>query len=91
MEGVDSLDAYGRLSAYLEALEVVDDFAVRRVAGNEVLISLSSRGGVDLLMRTIALQRVLQLVDDPVDAVPVSFPEADSNRPDLSYRLIPGP
>jgi hypothetical protein len=90
VDGVDSLDAYGRLSAYLEALELVDDFAVRRVAGNEVLFSLSIRGGVDLLMRTIALQRVLQLADDSVDAVPAGFPESDSNRPDLSYRLIPG-
>ena len=91
VEGVDSLDAYGRLSAYLEALEVVDGFAVNRVADSEVLFTLSIRGGVDLLMRTIALQRVLQLAEDPADPSPVNFPEVESNSPDLRYQLIAGP
>jgi len=90
VNGVDSLDDYGRLSAYLAALEVVDEFAVNRVADSEVLFSLSIRGGADLLMRTIALQRVLQLAEDPVENAQIGFPELDSNRPDLRYRLIPG-
>jgi len=91
VDGVDSLDAYGRLSAYLDRLEVVDEFAVNRVADSEILFSLSIRGGVDLLMRTIALQRVLQLVEEPVAATSVGFPELNSNAPDLRYQLIAGP
>jgi len=92
VDGVNSLDAYGRLSAYLTALEVVEDFAVNRVAESEVLFSLSVRGDVDLLMRTIALRRVLQLVEEPVDAArPGGFPDLGSNTPELRYQLIAGP
>jgi hypothetical protein len=91
VDGVDSLDAYGRLSAYLAALEVVDDFAVKRVAESEVLFSLSVRGDADLLMRIIALQRVLQLAERPADLRPGSFPNLDGVTPDLRYQLIAGP
>jgi hypothetical protein len=91
VNGVDSLDAYGRLSAYLAALEVVDDFAVNRIAESEVLFSLSIRGDVDLLMRIIALQRVLQLVEEPVGKGPGSFPGSGGDTPDLHYQLIAGP
>lgn len=90
VKGVDDLDAYGRLSAYLAALEVVDDFSVNKVAGSEVLFSLSIRGDADLLIRTIALQRVLQLVEDPIGLGPDAFPELDA-APDLRYQLIAGP
>ena len=91
VDGVDDLDAYGRLSAYLAAIEVVDEFTVDRVDGSEILFSLSVRGDLDLLMRIIALQRVLQLVDEPADGGRVTFPDIDSAAPDLRYQLIAGP
>lgn len=88
VDGVDSLDDYGRLSAYLDALEVVDSFAVNRVEDSAVLLSLSIRGDPDLLMRTIALQRVLQLEENV--ALP-GFPELSGAAPDLRYLLLSGP
>ena len=91
VNGVDDLDDYGRLSAYLAALEIVDNFSVHRVAGSEVFFSLSVRGDVDLLMRIIALRRVLQPIDDQGDNRLGSFPDLGNDRPDLRYQLIAGP
>jgi hypothetical protein len=90
VRGVDDFNAYGRLSAYLGALEIVDDFSVKRVAGSDVLLSLSIRGDLDLLMRTISLQRVLQLVEDPVDIRANPYPDLGDMNPDLRYQLIAG-
>lgn len=90
VDGVEDFDAYGRLSAYLETLEIVDAFSVQRVAGSEVLISLSVRGDLDLLMRIISLQRVLQVVEDPAEERAGVLPGLSDMRPDLRYRLIAG-
>jgi len=91
VNGVDDLDDYGRLNAYLAALEIVDNFSVNRVAGSEVFFSLSVRGDVDLLMRIIALRRVLQPIDDQGDNRLGSLPDLGNDRPDLRYQLIAGP
>lgn len=90
VRGVDDFDAYGRLSAYLGALEIVDDFSVKRVTGSDILFSLSIRGDIDLLMRIISLRRVLQLVEDPVITRADPYPDLGDMNPDLRYQLIAG-
>jgi hypothetical protein len=88
VDAVDSFAAYGRLSAYLGELDLVEGMAVDHVSGDRVVFRLEVRGDADRLMRSIALQRVLQPVDGagagPLAGVP-GGPRA------LHYRLIPGP
>ncbi len=84
VDGVDSLDAYGRLSNYLLALDVVEDFSVDRVADRSVFLSLIVRGDADRLMRSIALRRILRPIDVPPDG-------AGALRSDLRYELLAGP
>lgn len=69
----------------------LENFAVNRVAKSEGLLSLSVRSDGDLLMRIIALQRVLQRVEEPVNIRPRSLPFLDSGAPNLRDRLIAGP
>jgi len=92
VNGVDSLDDYGRVNTYLEALDVVEGHAVDRVAGSEVIFSLEVRGDLDRLMRTIALRRVLQLADERFDANPDDDPFISGvERQTLRYQLIAEP
>jgi len=88
---VDSLDAYGRLSAYLAKLDLIEDLAVERVSGDNVVFMLNIRGDADRLMRSIALQRVLQPADD-IQRSPDNDPFWTPGGPqDLRYRLMAGP
>lgn len=89
VQGVESLDDYGRVSTYLSALNLVENFSVDRVSGSDVTFGLSVRGDVDRLMRTIALRRVLQIVDErsQVSIVDGGMPDIGVQR--LRYRLIP--
>ncbi len=90
VDQVDSLDAYGRLSSYLMQLDLVEALAVDRVSGDRVVFQLQIRGDVDTLMRSIALRRVLQPVDDSM--LPPAGDPFDS-RPgarSLHYRLMAG-
>jgi len=81
VDGVNSLDDYGRLSRYLTTLDVVADYSVDRVEGQIVVFSLQVRGDANQLMRIIALRRVLQPGDD-------SFGGVNSS---LHYTLLAGP
>jgi len=88
VDAVDSLAAYGRLSAYLAELDLVDEIAVDRVSDDRVVYRVKIRGDTDQLMRSIALQRVLQ----PVDVAPEG-PGGDpfgvrEGAPQLHYRLM---
>ena len=88
VDAVDSLDAYGRLSRYLSELDLVEDLAVERVRDDRVVFTLQIRGDVDRLMRSIALQRVLQPVDEPLPA-PLNDPfNTRPDAPQLHYRLM---
>jgi len=80
VDAVDSLDAYGRVSAYLAELDLVEEIAVDRVRNDRVIYRLKIRGNTDQLMRSIALQRVLQ----PVDAAL----EGPGGDPTLHYRVM---
>lgn len=81
VDGVNSLDDYGRLSRYLTSLDVVEDYSVESVAEQTVVFSLQMRGDANQLMRIIALRRVLQPGDD-------SFVPMNSS---LHYKLLAGP
>jgi len=83
VDAVDSLDAYGRLSVYLSELDLVDAIAVDRVSDDRVVFHLKVRGDADRLMRSIALQRVLQPVDEMGDPFGVS-----TGAQALRYRLM---
>jgi hypothetical protein len=69
----------------------LENFAVNRVAKSERLLSPSVRSDGDLLMRIIALQRVLQVVEEPVAIRPGSFPFLGSGARELRDQLITGP
>ncbi len=86
VDGVESLDDYGRLSQYLSALDVIEEFSVDQVSHETVIFSLLVRGDTDRLMRSIALQRMLQPVDDAPGVAGIAPP---SSR--LHYLLIAGP
>lgn len=94
VDGVDSLDDYGRLSRYLSSLDVIEDYSVDRVSDQTIVFSLIVRGDADRLMRSIALQRVLQLVDQSRLSGLRRPPSVDSferSNSGLHYALISGP
>jgi hypothetical protein len=94
VDGVETLDDYGRLSRYMSTLDVVEDYSIERVAERSVILSLLVRGDADRLMRSIALRRVLQPIDSSQGAM---FPPESSLDPfdsvpsNLHYALITGP
>ncbi len=90
VDRVDSLDAYGRLSSYLLQLDLVEELGVDRVSGDRVVFHLQVRGDVDTLMRSIALRRVLQPVDDAGLAPPSDPFGSQSGEQILRYRLMAG-
>jgi hypothetical protein len=88
VDDVGNLDAYGRLSAYLEKLDLVEALAVDTVDGNRVVFSLTVRGDLDRLMRNIALQSVLTPVDAPRPPDDPFGIQAEAQS--LHYRLVSG-
>lgn len=91
VDDVDSLDAYGRLSAYLENLDLVDELSVERVTEDRVIFRLRIRGDADRLMRSIALQRILQPVDTSTWTPDTGAPGLEPAGLALHYRLMAGP
>ena len=63
VRGIGDLEAYGRVSLYLESLSLVNSVAVDRVHGDDVLFSLELRSGPDRLASAINLGKVLFLDD----------------------------
>jgi len=94
VDGVGTLEDYGRLNRYMSSLDVIEDYSVDRVADRTVILSLLVRGDADRLMRSIALRRILQPVDSsegvmlPTEPSLDPFGGAPSN---LHYALIAGP
>ncbi len=94
VDGVNSLDDYGRLSQYLSTLDVIEDYSVDQIAGGTVVFSLLVRGDTDRLMRSIALQSILQPIDNSRDGLIPFEPSMDlfgSVASSLHYVLIAGP
>jgi len=91
VNGVNSLDDYGRVSSYLEGLDVVEDHAVNRVSGSEVVFALKVRGDLDRLMRTIALRRVLQFADEESGLSPSNPFATGVEQQTLQYQLVAEP
>jgi len=94
VDGVGTLEDYGRLSRYMSSLDVIEDYSVDRVADRTVILSLLVRGDADRLMRSIALRRVLQPVDSSQDTMFPAEPLVDpfgSVPSNLHYALIVGP
>jgi hypothetical protein len=94
VDGIGTLEEYGRLNRYISSLDVIEDYSVARVTDRSVILSLLVRGDADRLMRSIALRRVLQPVDSSQG---VLFPPEPSMDPfgsapsNLHYALIAGP
>ena len=92
IEGVESLNDYGRLSDYLSGLDNVDQYSVDQVSGQQILFTLQMRGDADQLVRSIALQRVLRPISGPLGPRAGSLDGgADAGIPTLHYRLSAGP
>ena len=87
--GVESLNDYGRISTYLSALDVIEDYSVNRVSDSDLIFSLSVRGDVERLTRTIALRSVLEVVNGrtPVNVRETNIQDIAAQR--LRYRLVP--
>jgi len=87
--GIETLNDYGRISKYLSALDVIEDYSVNRVSDSDVIFSLSVRGDVEHLTRTIALRGVLEIVNErtQVNVHDASIPDIAAKR--LRYRLVP--
>jgi len=88
VDDVNNLDAYGRLSVYLEQLDLVEALAVDKVDGNRIVFSLSVRGDLDRLTRNIALQSVLTPVEAPRRVGDPFGLQAEAQS--LHYRLMSG-
>ncbi len=71
VSGIEDLDSYGAVLNYLAALSIVEDCQVREVTGDRVLFDLKVRGQPDLLIRTLALGRLLS-PDASADAASAS-------------------
>ncbi len=94
IDGVNSLDDYGRLSRYLSGLDVIENFSVEQIIDRAVIFSLLVRGDVDRLMRSIALRHVLQPANDSQGfAMPRRSPDDPFSGmpPRLHYALLAGP
>ena len=94
VDGVGTLEDYGRLDRYMSSLDVIEDYSVDRVTDRTVILSLLVRGDADRLMRSIALRRVLQPVDESAGGLFPSEPLLDpfgSASANLHYALIAGP
>lgn len=87
IDGVDSLDAYGRVTNYLQNLSLVESLAVASVTGNALVFELDVRGDAERLTSALALRNVLQ----PDSRFAGVQPAADigSRMPDLYYRVGP--
>lgn len=90
VDGVNSLNDYGRLSEYLTGLDLVEHYSVDQVTGQRVIFTLQVRGDAERLMRSIALQRVLRPVADPLRRSGDSRFGAGVDMANLHYRLIAG-
>ncbi|MFW2405129.1 MAG: DUF2066 domain-containing protein [Gammaproteobacteria bacterium] len=90
VDDVNSLDGYGRLSAYLENLDLVDELSVDRVREDRIVFRLKIRGDTDQLMRSIALQRILQPIDTSTWTPDPVAPGLDDGSATLHYRLMVG-
>jgi hypothetical protein len=87
--GIESLDDYGRISNYLSALDVIEDYSVNRVSDNNVIFSLSVRGDVERLARTIALRSVLEAVDERIQVNVGEENIQDIAAQRVRYHLVP--
>jgi hypothetical protein len=66
VQGIETLAAYARITAYLETLTSVRDVQVSEVTPTAVRYSLQLGGSQDSLMRTIAIGTVLEPAPDGI-------------------------
>jgi len=94
VDGVDSLEDYGRLSRYLSSLDVIEEYSVERIADQTVIFSLQVRGDINRLTRSIALRRLLQPMAGSPGAIISDAPPSDpfgGEASSLHYTLITVP
>ena len=91
VDGVDSLDDYGRLTRYLSSLDVIEDYSVERIADQTAIFSSQVRGDANRLTRSIALRHVLQPMTVSSSAVIPDVPPSElfgGEVSSLHYALI---
>ena len=94
VDGVDSLDDYGRLDRYLSSLDVIENYSLERVADQTMIFSLHVRGDAERLSRNIALRHILRPMADSTDVIGPDGPSGDlfdSSTSSLHYALIAVP
>lgn len=84
VDGVDSLDAYGRVTSYLRKLSLIESFIVANVQDNAFVYELDVRGDAERLKRALALRNVLE-----PDSRGAGLTVGATRSPDLYYRLMP--
>ena len=84
VDGVDSLDAYGRVTSNLRKLSLVESFVVTHVQGNAFVYELDVRADAERLRRALSLRSVLE-----PDTNRAGTPIGATRAPDLYYRLAP--
>ena len=84
VDGVDSLDAYGKVTSYLRKVSLIESFSVTNVQDNAFVYELDVRGDAERLERALALRSVLEPdINSPGMSV------GATRAPDLYYRLTP--
>jgi hypothetical protein len=87
VRGVDSLDDYGRVLAYLERLTAVSSVSVRRLQDDTVEFGMRLIGSLQNVDRAIRLGGVLRS-EGPVTADPDAVDTVGGRPVMLSYRLV---
>lgn len=67
VEGVDSVDHYARVQRYLDGLDVVARWQLKRVEPGRLTFDVTARGGSQSLVQVVGLGTVLQPVADGRD------------------------
>jgi hypothetical protein len=70
--GIDSIQAYGAVQSLLSDLTIVEEFAVRMVAGDQILYRVDVRGGADRLSRALRFGGLMEKTGIEGDPFPIN-------------------
>jgi hypothetical protein len=89
INGIDSVDAYGRVQRYLENLRVIDRLAVTSAAPEKITYMVDVQGGIDRLENALDLSFMLERGDAGFVIDAGTFP--DRSRPGQFDSAMPSP
>ena len=81
--GIDSVRAYGTVQRYLTHLNLIEDFEVHTVSGDQIRYEVRLRGGSNRLRRALEISDILMPIDDFEEPIRLE-PELDAL--DFMYR-----